>query len=202
MVLVNFWVEGFSVKPLLSFEISWPWRWAVIFKKSAHEEIVQENAQAKADIGHICRVFTWNEHDRCQLLCWLHCKFVQMKFVETGFLIACCSSVDIIVFVSVFFLLLLYHFRSFQYKLTLQWCETLALKIEYTSQRGSHLETILVRVDSDWYTKIYRSFFLNDRRGYSKNMNVISLGSGNFFFASKTLSPPPPFPHPLLLRLN
>ena len=32
--------------------------------------------------------------------------------------------------------------------------------------------------------------FLNIRRGYPKNRNSISLGSGNFF-PSKTFSPPP-----------
>ena len=32
-----------------------------------------------------------------------------------------------------------FHFQSFKCTLTLQWCETLALKIEYTGRRGGHL---------------------------------------------------------------
>ena len=82
---------------------------------------MQENAQAKANIGRIRRAFTRKEHAQMlpSLLALLYvCIESQMKFVEIGFLITCCSSFDIIVwfvylfsFVFFFFIFDLFNVR-------------------------------------------------------------------------------------------
>lgn len=68
-----------------------------------------------------------------------------MKFVEIGFLIACCSSFDIIVWFVYLFCFIFFPFSIFSMYVNTAMMRTFGFesKIEYTSQRGSHLEIIL-----------------------------------------------------------
>ena len=105
------------------------WHWLALVLSSYHLKIC-------LSLPYICKVFTWNG----RYLHRFHCRFSSnlkwhsLKPVS----IACCSFFDIIARIE-FLKTLSLHVKPLMCTLTLQSCETLALKIEFTDQLGDHL---------------------------------------------------------------
>ena len=99
---------------------------------------VMEIVQANVRNYRICKVFTWKT--RLMLSSSVPLSITiesQIKFVETSFhrLLHFFKIIARIEFCKT----LSFHFQSFKRTPTLKWCETLALKMEYTGQPGGYL---------------------------------------------------------------